>query len=206
MELDAVAKSYARWAPVYDRTFGAITHAGRRRATGFANRVGGAVLEVGVGTGLALPFYASHMQVTGIDFSEDMLAKAREKVAEQRLSHVRQLRQMDARDLDFADATFDTVCAMHIMSVVPEPEQVMAEMARVCRPGGHVLITNHFAAEGRSAMARIERLFAPLSDLLGWHSDFARARVLGDPRLELVEEDGLPPLGMMTYLRLRRIG
>lgn len=206
MELDAVAKSYARWAPVYDRTFGAITHAGRRRATGFANRVGGTVLEVGVGTGLALPFYASHMQVTGIDFSEDMLAKAREKVAEQRLTHVRQLRQMDARDLDFADATFDTVCAMHILSVVPEPEQVMAEMARVCRPGGHVLITNHFAAEGRSAMARIERLFAPLSDLLGWHSDFARARVLGDPRLELVEEDGLPPLGMMTYLRLRRIG
>ncbi|HBU14878.1 MAG: phosphatidylethanolamine N-methyltransferase [Rhodobacteraceae bacterium GWE1_64_9] len=206
MELDAVAKSYARWAPVYDRTFGAITHAGRRRATGFANRVGGTVLEVGVGTGLALPFYAPHMQVTGIDFSEDMLAKAREKVAEQRLTHVRQLRQMDARDLDFADATFDTVCAMHILSVVPEPEQVMAEMARVCRPGGHVLITNHFAAEGRSAMARIERLFAPLSDLLGWHSDFARARVLGDPRLELVEEDGLPPLGMMTYLRLRRIG
>ncbi|MDZ7908229.1 MAG: class I SAM-dependent methyltransferase [Gemmobacter sp.] len=206
MELDAVAKSYARWAPVYDRTFGAITHAGRRRATGFANRVGGRVLEVGVGTGLALPFYAPHMQVTGIDFSEDMLAKAREKVAEQGLTHVRQLRQMDARDLDFPDATFDTVCAMHILSVVPEPEQVMAEMARVCRPGGHVLITNHFAAEGRSAMARIERLFAPLSDLLGWHSDFARARVLGDPRLELVEEDGLPPLGMMTYLRLRRIG
>ena len=85
-------------------------------------------------------------------------------------------------------------------------EPTCCMVARVCRPGGHVLITNHFAAEGRSAMARIERMFAPLSDLLGWHSDFARARVLGDPRLELVEEDGLPPLGMMTYLRLRRIG
>lgn len=206
MELEAVAKSYARWAPVYDRTFGAITHAGRHRATGFANRVGGTVLEVGVGTGLALPFYAAHMQVTGIDFSEDMLAKARDKVAEQRLTHVRQLRQMDARSLDFADGTFDTVCAMHILSVVPEPEQVMAEMARVCRPGGHVLVVNHFAAEGKGAMARLERLFAPLSDLLGWHSDFARARVLGDARLQLVEEDGLPPLGMMTYLRLRRLG
>lgn len=204
MELEAVAKSYARWAPVYDRTFGAVTHAGRRRATGFANHVGGTVLEVGVGTGLALPFYAPHMQVTGIDFSEEMLAKAREKVAEQGLAQVKALRRMDARALDFPDAGFDTVCAMHIMSVVPEPERVMAEMARVCRPGGHVLVVNHFAAEGKGAMARLERLVAPLSDLLGWHSDFPRARVLGEAGLELVEEEGLPPLGMMTYLRLRR--
>ncbi|GGW21124.1 SAM-dependent methyltransferase [Gemmobacter lanyuensis] len=205
MELEAVTKSYARWAPVYDRTFGAVTHAGRRRATGFANHVGGTVLEVGVGTGLALPFYAPHMQVTGIDFSEEMLAKAREKVAEQRMAHVRALRQMDARALDFAEGSFDTVCAMHIMSVVPEPECVLSEMARVCKPGGHVLIVNHFAAEGTGAMARLERLMAPLSDLLGWHSDFARARVLGDLRLQLVEEDALPPLGLMTYLRLRRL-
>lgn len=204
MELEAVAKSYARWAPVYDRTFGAVTHAGRRRATGFANLVGGTVLEVGVGTGLALPFYARHMQVTGIDFSDDMLAKAHERVAEQGLGYVRELRQMDARALDFADESFDTVCAMHIMSVVPEPERVLSEMARVCKRGGHVLITNHFAAEGKGILARLERLVAPLSDHLGWHSDFARSRVLGDLRLELVEEDGLPPLGLMTYLRLRR--
>lgn len=206
MELEAVAKSYARWAPVYDRTFGAVTHAGRRRATGFANAVGGTVLEVGVGTGLALPFYAPHMQVTGIDFSEEMLAKAQQKVAEQRLTHVKALRQMDARALDFPTASFDTVCAMHILSVVPEPEKVMAEMARVCRPGGHVLVVNHFAAEGSGMMARLERAAAPLSDLLGWHSDFERARVLGEAGLELVEEDGLPPFGMMTYLRLRRRG
>jgi len=206
MELEAVAKSYARWAPVYDRTFGAVTHAGRRRATGFANAVGGSVLEVGVGTGLALPFYAPHLQVTGIDFSEEMLAKAQEKVAEQGLTHVKALRQMDARALDFPAASFDTVCAMHILSVVPEPERVMAEMARVCRPGGHVLVVNHFAAEGSGLMARIERAAAPLSDLLGWHSDFERDRVLGEAGLELVEEEGLPPLGLMTYLRLRRRG
>lgn len=205
MELEAVAKSYARWAPVYDHTFGAVTNAGRRRATGFANHVGGTVLEVGVGTGLALPSYAPHLQVTGIDFSDDMLAKARAKVAEQQLGHVRELRQMDARDLDFADDSFDTVCAMHILSVVPEPERVMAEMARVCKPGGHVLVVNHFAAEGQGVMARLERAVAPLSDLLGWHSDFARSRVLGDARLQLVEEDGLPPMGLMTYLRLRKL-
>ena len=151
-----------------------------------------------------MPFYAPHMQVTGIDFSEEMLAKAQEKVAERGLTHVKALRQMDARALDFPAASFDTVCAMHILSVVPEPERVMAEMARVCRPGGHVLVVNHFAAEGSGLMARIERAAAPLSDLLGWHSDFERARVLGEAGLELVEEDGLPPFGMMTYLRLRR--
>jgi len=205
MELEAVAKSYARWAPVYDRTFGAITNAGRRRAAAFVNATGGAVLEVGVGTGLALPFYGKGVQVTGVDFSEDMLAKARERVAALRLSQVHALRQMDARQMDFADQSFDNVCAMHIMSVVPEPERVLAEMTRVCRVGGHVVIVNHFAAEGSGLMARLDRLFAPLSDLLGWHSDFARARVMGDARLKLVEEDGLPPLGMMTYLRLRRV-
>ena len=204
MELEAVAKSYARWAPVYDRTFGAVTHAGRRRATSFANHVGGTVLEVGVGTGLALPFYAPHMQVTGIDFSEEMLAKAHERVAGQGLRHVRELRQMDARALDFADESFDTVCAMHIMSVVPDPESVLAEMARLCRPGGSVLIANHFAgrAEGWSLA---ERLAAPLANLLGWHSDFAIGRVLGHPRLQLVEQLQIRPLGLMTYLRFRRL-
>lgn len=205
MEIDAVAKSYARWAPVYDRTFGAITNAGRRRATAFVNATGGAVREVGVGTGLALPFYGKGVQVTGVDFSTEMLAKARARVTQQRLTQVAALRQMDARTLDFPDQSFDNVCAMHIMSVVPEPERVLSEMVRVCRVGGHVLIVNHFAAEGRGLMARLDRLFAPLSDLLGWHSDFPRARVMGDARLKLVEEGALPPLGMMTYLRLRRV-
>lgn len=204
MDLKAVERSYARWAPVYDRTFGLATQIGRRRAVALLNAQGGSVLEVGVGTGLALPFYDPSVRVTGIDFSEEMLAKARARIARDGLANVA-LRRMDARELDFPDASFDQVAAMHVLSVVPEPERVVAEMARVLRPGGTVLIVNHFARR-RGALAWVERLTAPLADLLGWHSDFERDRVLGDPRLALLEERVLPPLGLMTLLRLRKAG
>ncbi|MEL7181857.1 MAG: class I SAM-dependent methyltransferase, partial [Pseudomonadota bacterium] len=130
MEIEAVRTSYARWAPVYDKTFGAITNVGRRRAVRYINGLQGTVLEVGVGTGLSLPHYKSDLQVTGIDFSSDMLAKAELKVQQLNLENVTELRQMDARVLEFSDASFDTVAAMHVLSVVPEPEKVMAEIAR----------------------------------------------------------------------------
>ncbi|MFZ5751989.1 MAG: class I SAM-dependent methyltransferase [Pseudomonadota bacterium] len=204
MDMDAVQTSYRRWAPVYDATFGAITNIGRRHATAFLNARGGAVLEVGVGTGLALPMYRPGLVVTGIDASDAMLARAEEKVERLALTQVHALRRMDARAMDFADATFDSVAAMHIMSVVPDPERVLAEMARVCKPGGHVVIVNHFARE-RGWLAAIERMSAPFADLLGWHSDFPMARVLGDARLKVEETRPLPPLGMMTLLVLRRL-
>jgi phosphatidylethanolamine/phosphatidyl-N-methylethanolamine N-methyltransferase len=203
MDLTAVTETYRRWAPVYDNTFGRITGIGRNRVVDHVNTREGRVLEVGVGTGLALPRYSPHLEVTGIDFSHDMLARAREKVAEQRLRHVRELRQMDARNLAFPDQHFDTVTAMFLVSVVPEPERVVSEMARVCKPGGEVVIVNHFARE-TGALARIERAMAPFADRLGWHSDFAMERVLGDPRLEKVEERSFPPFGIFTFLRLVR--
>ncbi len=203
MDLAAVSKSYARWAPIYDATFGALTRAGRRQAVRHINRRSGSVLEVGVGTGLSLGLYAPHLTVTGIDFSQAMLDKARDKVAGQGLAQVRALRQMDARHLDFADASFDTVAAMHVLSVVPDPEQVMAEIARVLAPGGELVITNHFARE-RGVLAALERWFAPLEAMLGWHSDFPRARVLGEPRLQLIRETALPPMGMMTLMVLKK--
>lgn len=205
MDIAAVKKSYARWAPIYDRTFGAATGAGRRAAVEYINRRGGSVLEVGVGTGLALPLYGKRMAVTGIDFSHEMLAKARARVEEEGLGQVRELRQMDARSLDFPDQSFDTVAAMHILSVVPEPERVMAEIARVLKPGGEVVITNHFAGEP-GVIGLLERIAAPFANLIGWHSDFDRAQVLGEPSLELVEERSLPPFGMMTFLVLRKRG
>jgi phosphatidylethanolamine/phosphatidyl-N-methylethanolamine N-methyltransferase len=204
MRVDAVRKSYARWAPIYDLAFGRITQGGRRLAARHVNRMGGSVLEVGVGTGLAFGLYARNVPVTGIDVSAEMLAKAAEKVERQGLSHVTGLHQMDARKLGFPDQSFDHVAAMHIMSVVPEPERVLAEMIRVCRIGGDIMIANHFARE-KGGWSVAARALAPLANLLGWHSDFARARVMGDARLRLEEEVSVPPFGLMTFLRFRRV-
>lgn len=203
MKPEAVTSSYRRWAPVYDHTFGAFTRIGRRRVVDHINSRGGSVLEVGVGTGLSLPNYGDTVQVTGIDFSAEMLAKAQEKVDRLGLTAVVALRQMDARHLDFPDASFDIVVAMHLVSVVPDPEQVVAEMARVCKPGGEVVILNHFLHED-GALAALGRRFAPLADTLGWHSDFPKDRVLVSDILEVVEERPSPPFGMFTRLRLRR--
>lgn len=203
MDIKSVETSYARWAPVYDKTFGAVTSAGRRRTVEFINSHGGSVLEVGVGTGLSLPDYGPGVAVTGIDFSEDMLAKARRRVAEKGLNNVIALRQMDARQLDFPDNSFDTVAAMHVLSVVPEPERVMAEIERVLRPGGKVVISNHFKST-QGVLASIEKFSAPFAHVLGWHSDFAIERVLQEERLQVETQQALPPFGMMTFLVLSK--
>ncbi len=205
MDLSAVKASYRHWAPIYDFTFGRISQAGRRRAVAHVNRRGGRVLEIGVGTGLSLDRYAPHLEVTGIDVSTEMLDKARLKVAERKLSHVVRLSEMDARALAFPDGHFDTVVAMHVISVVPEPEKVMAEMARVCRPGGEVLIVGHFARD-RGFLAALERLFAPLAEVIGWHSDFALSRVLGAPGLSVTASRPVPPFGLFTFLVQRKDG
>lgn len=205
MEIEAVQSSYARWAPVYDKTFGAMTNAARRRAVAHINAQSGSVLEVGVGTGLSLPHYKPQLQVTGIDYSAQMLAKAKRKVAVQGLDHVVALRQMDARQLDFPDASFDMVAAMHVLSVVPDPEQVMSEIARVLKPDGRVIITNHFM-RSQGVLALIEKFSAPLANVIGWHSDFKIDTVLKEPSLSVSENQTLPPLGMMTFLVLSKAG
>jgi phosphatidylethanolamine/phosphatidyl-N-methylethanolamine N-methyltransferase len=203
MDLDAVKNSYARWAPVYDATFGRITTTGRRRAVAYVNTRGGTVLDVGIGTGLSLETYDSSLRVTGVDYSEDMLRKARARVAKLGLGHVAALRQMDARELDFPDDSFDTVAAMHVLSVVPDPERVMTEIARVLRPGGQAVITNQFRHK-RGVWAGLARAAAPLERVLGWHSDFEIETVLQDPRLHVVTRRDLPPMGMMTFLVLEK--
>jgi phosphatidylethanolamine/phosphatidyl-N-methylethanolamine N-methyltransferase len=205
MDIEAVKSSYARWAPIYDRTFGRATSNGRKRAVEYINKHPGRVLEVGVGTGLALPLYSAAQRVTAIDFSEEMLDKARNKVKAQKLDHVVELRQMDARQLDFPDGHFDWVVAMHVLSVVPEPERVMAEIARVCKPGGKVVITNHFTNE-RGISGWMERITAPLASLLGWHPDFKVGTVLQESVLLVKEKRQIPPFRMMTFLVLEKAG
>lgn len=205
MDIENVRKSYARWALCYDWTFGAATQKTRKNTVEYIASQGRRVLEIGVGTGMSLAYYPAGVQVTGIDYSHEMLAKARRKVAEKRLNQVEMLRQMDARELDFPDDSFDAVAAIHVLSVVPEPERVVSEMARVCRPGGKVVITNHFARK-TGALARVERVTAPFAGQIGWHSDFEMNRVMGEGSLELMETRQMPPMGMMTFLSFRKRG
>lgn len=206
MQLESILKSYARYAPVYDQTFGwMLSFRGRSMAAGVANQRPGKVLEVGVGTGISLGFYHPEQQVHGIDISPDMLAIAQKRVSRKNLAHVSHLGIMDARDLEYEDETFDSVIAAYVMSVVPEPQRVIREIERVCKPGGDVVIVNHFAAE-KGVRRNIESMLAPLSNKLGWRPDMPVEEILGHTSLTEISRYDLPPLGMFTMLHLKKPG
>ena len=205
MDEAAIKTAYRRWAPVYDNTFGWVAGEGRKHAVEIINASEGRVLEVGVGTGLSLPGYRRDLEIVGIDLSPEMLQKARERVAVEGLANVTGLHEMDAGDLKFPDSSFDTVVAMYVMTVVPDPEKVMRELARVCRPGGQVLIVNHFSTED-GMRGWVERRMAPFADKLGWRPVFDVQRVMGCGDLELIERRGLRPLGLFTMMRFRKVG
>ena len=178
MDAASVRHAYRRWAPVYDFTFGLVAEAGRKHAVRIINRRKGRVLEVGVGTGLSLPCYGEHLTITGIDLSPEMLAKAQDKVERKRLGHVVALHEMDAGALAFPDESFDTVVAMYVMTVVPEPDRVMRELERVCAPGGEVILVNHFSQD-EGFRGWFERRLAPFAELIGWRPVFDLDRSAG---------------------------
>lgn len=198
-----VREAYRRWAPVYDYTFGKVSNAGRRHAVQIINGYEGKVLEVGVGTGLSLPVYKKHLEITGIDLAPEMLEKARERVKSGNLTNVAGLHEMDASKLDFPDNSFDTVVGMYLITVVPDPEKVMQELARVAKPGGTVMLVNHFSQDD-GVRGWVERQMAPFADLVGWHSVFEMSRVMGCPDLTLVERRALRPWGIFTMLRFQK--
>jgi phosphatidylethanolamine/phosphatidyl-N-methylethanolamine N-methyltransferase len=170
VENDFVARVYENLAWVYDFTFGPPLHPGRVRAIErMGIKPGDRVLEVGVGTGINADLYPRDCAVTGIDLSGSMLEKARERVARKGIRNVRLL-EMDAADIKFADSTFDIVYAPYLISVVPDPVAVVKEMRRVCRPGGRIVILNHFRSAGRIASS-LERMIAPFTLYLGFKSD-----------------------------------
>jgi phosphatidylethanolamine/phosphatidyl-N-methylethanolamine N-methyltransferase len=203
MDNDAIKSAYRRWAPVYDKTFGFVAAEGRKHSVEIINRKSGRVLEVGVGTGLSLPSYAPHLEIVGIDLSPEMLDKARERVAEEGLDNVKGLYEMDAGDLEFEDESFDIVVAMYVMTVVPDPAKVMRELARVCRPGGDVIVVNHFSQD-EGVRGWIERRMAPFADMLGWRPVFDIGQVMKCEDLRLVESRALRPLGIFTMMRFSK--
>ncbi len=202
LDADAVREAYRRWAGPYDRVFGGVSASGRRRGVEAVNALPGQrVLEVGVGTGLALPHYRPEKQITGIDLSADMLRRARQRVAELGLANIGALREMDAESTDFPDSAFDIAVAMFVASVVPNPRRLMTEMKRIVRPGGHILVVGHFAASGGPRWW-VEWALAPASRKLGWHPDFSISELFEPTDLQRVTVSALPPAGIFSLVHL----
>ncbi|MFE1598373.1 class I SAM-dependent methyltransferase [Methylobacterium sp. ID0610] len=208
LDTDAVAKAYGRWAPVYDMVFGRVFARGRSLSIEAAERVGGRVLEVGVGTGISLPAYRRTTRLFGVDISEPMLEKARERVRALRLQNVEGIAVMDAEHLDFQDGAFDVVVAQYVVTAVPNPEAALDEFARVVRPGGEIVITTRIGAEG-GLRGGLEKLFSPVANRLGWRTEFPWSRYTRwaeqNGTVSIVERRPLPPLGHFCLLRLRKV-
>ncbi len=200
-------KAYARWAPVYDIVYDKLTEPAARAAVAAAMACGPKVLEAGVGTGLALGYYPAHAEVYGVDLSEDMLRRAQAKVDQRGFRHVKSLRVMDVTRLDFPDATFDAVTAQFLITLVPDPESALDEFARVIRPGGEIILVNHFGQPG-GPLARIEEISAPLVKQIGWSSDFKASRVEAWARrnggVEVAELKPVFPAGFFKLMRIRK--
>ncbi len=188
VENDFVAKVYENIAWGYDLVFGPTLHPGRVDAIRrMGIKPGDRVLEVGVGTGINAALYPRDCSVTGIDLSSSMLEKARDRVARKGVRNVRLL-QMDAANLKFADDVFDIVYAPYVISVVPDPVAVAREMRRVCRPGGRIIILNHFRSSNR-VMARFERVISPLTVHVGFKSDLDLPAFLAQAELKPLSID-----------------
>jgi len=207
IDINTVAKAYARWAPVYDLVFGAVFDAGRKASIAAAERVGGRILDVGIGTGISLTDYARTQRIVGVDYSEPMLRKAHERVAEHKLTHVDALAVMDARHLGFPDAFFDVVVAQYVITAVPDPEATLDEFARVTRPGGEIILVNHLGAEAGLRRA-FEQGFAPVARRLGWRPEFRWQRLAQWAErhggVHVLERRSMPPLGHFSLIRFGR--
>jgi phosphatidylethanolamine/phosphatidyl-N-methylethanolamine N-methyltransferase len=200
---EAVRRAYKRWAPVYDFTFGKVADWGRMRTVDYINQRQGRVLEVGIGTGSSLPHYKRSLSVTAIDLSPEMLKRARERVEKERLFHVEGIMEMDAADMSFPDNSFDVVVAMYVLTVVPHPKQVMRELQRVCKPGGEVIVVNHFS-KTNGLRGVVEKALSPFASTLGWRPQFPMETVFNCEDLVVKDATDLKPFGLFTLLRFEK--
>jgi phosphatidylethanolamine/phosphatidyl-N-methylethanolamine N-methyltransferase len=201
-------KAYARWAPVYDALCGPIFVNGRRAAAKAARQVGGQILEIGVGTGLSFDDYDATTEITGIDISEPMIARARHRAASGRYPYVKGLAVMDAQNLRYPDASFDCVVGQFVITLVADPERVLSECARVVKPGGQIILVNHLYSEHGLAAA-VERLLAQKARAVGLRPEFPFARLAdwaaSHGGAELIERRKIKPFGVYTLVRFRRM-
>lgn len=199
-----VELAYRRYAPVYDRLFGAVLEQGRRAMAQTASQLCNgsrlALLEVGVGTGLTLPLYSPGIAVTGIDVSEDMLSKARKRAAALADRDIH-LHIMNGERMAFPDGAFDCVALPYVLSVTPEPARLVAEVRRVCRKGGSIIIVNHFS--GTRSWWMLERMVRPMAERIGFRSDFDFAEhvMRHDWKVQTVSDVNLLGLSKLVTIR-----
>ena len=207
IDREGVEKAYGRWAPVYDLVFGKVFDAGRQSTIAEADRIGGRILDVGVGTGLSLSDYSRSTKICGVDISEPMLRKAQQRVRAQKLGNVETLAVMDAKNLAFKDASFDAVVAQYVITAVPDPEGTLDDFVRVLKPGGELILVNHIGAENGPRRA-FELAFAPLARRLGWRPEFPWARLVDwaakHGGVTLAERRPMPPMGHFSLIRYRK--
>ncbi|WP_257167104.1 class I SAM-dependent methyltransferase [Bradyrhizobium sp. SRS-191] len=202
-----VEKAYERWAPIYDLVFGKVFDQGRQSTIAEADRIGGRILDVGVGTGLSLSDYARTTRICGVDISEPMLRRAQARVRELKLFNVETLAVMDAKHLAFPNDFFDAVVAQYVITAVPDPEATLDDFVRVLKPGGELILVNHIGAE--SGPRRLfELAFAPIARRLGWRPEFPWARLVNwaakHGGVTLAERRPMPPLGHFSLIRYRK--
>jgi phosphatidylethanolamine/phosphatidyl-N-methylethanolamine N-methyltransferase len=175
------SRLYSEYALLYDKTFGKIFYDRLKQVIDSLNIPPGAkVLELGAGTGTSFPAYPRHCEVIGIDLAADMLAQARAKIAKNIWSHLHVM-EMDAQNLNFADNSFDYVTAFHTVTVVPDPIRMLAEAKRVCRPGGKIVIVNHFTTD-LPIIGPLTEALDPVTRRLGW-----RTKLRLEPFLEATD-------------------
>jgi phosphatidylethanolamine/phosphatidyl-N-methylethanolamine N-methyltransferase len=207
IDTEVIAKAYGGWAPVYDMVFGPIFAAARKASIAEAERIGGRILDVGVGTGISLAGYSPRNRIIGVDYCVPMLRKAQRRVGRQKLSHIDALAVMDAQQLGFRDGFFDAVVAQFVITTVPNPEAALDEFVRVTRPGGEIILVNHLGAEV-GLQREVEHLLAGFAHRLGWRPEFKWARIAQwaerCPEVRVLERRGVAPLGQFSLIRLGR--
>ena len=208
-QLQSMRRAYDKWAPIYDLVYDGLTAPARRSAVRAALSNGRRILEVGVGTGLSLRDYPRETEVYGVDLSYAMLTRAMEKIQRRRLKHVKLIAAMDACRLGFADESFDAVVAQFVITLVPNPEGALSEMARVLRPGGEIILANHLGAED-GLQAVIEERCSAIARRIGWSTEFKLSRLEAWAKTsgmseEVTAKDTFPG-GFFKVVRLRKPG
>lgn len=201
ISVDNVVSTYRFYAPHYDRVFGAVFEPGRRALTNAVCAARPAsILEVGVGTGLTLERYPATSSVVGIDISNDMLDIARERASKLTGRNIH-LVAMNAEAMDFPDNSFDCIAMPYVLSVTPHPEKLVAEIRRVCRKGGTILILNHFS--GSRFWWVMERALSSLSNRIGFRSDFCYEQQILKYDWEILSAKKVNFLGLSTLVTIR---